>query len=82
MTWIKAHTESQIIMDSIISLYFETMLSIILFITLRRQQPESFFQSTQEMVSSHYLKVLGLGEGKEVKNPFTISHYKTATNKL
>lgn len=33
------------------------------------------------MVSSHYLKVLR-GKGKEVKNPFTISHYRTATNGL
>lgn len=34
------------------------------------------------MVSSHYLKKVLSGEGKKVKNPFTISHYRTATNRL
>lgn len=34
------------------------------------------------MASSHYLKKVLRGEGKGMKNPFTISHYRTATNRL
>lgn len=58
------------------------MLLIILFSNTKGDSKLNLFQSIQGMVSSYYLKVLGLGEGKEVKNPLTISHYKTATNRL